>query len=94
MHCAYCDLQNTGTESVFCPEEGAIRILEDCPTVTILQMIHFENLRINVEDIINQKHSLTTTQLQRIAKLFTKSGCFTKVPKLTQSQFLQKCQQW
>ena len=72
--CEYCDLQNTGIDPAFCPEEDAIHIFEDCPSFTLLGLGHFEDFKINLEDILNQKSPLTT-------KFFIKSGCFTKEPK-------------
>ena len=38
--CEYCDLQNTGIEPAFCPEEDAIPILEDCLTANIYNSTH------------------------------------------------------
>ena len=70
--CEYCDLQNTGIDPAFCPEEDAIHIFEDCPSFTLLRIGHCEDFKINLEDILlNQKSPLTTT-LKRIAKFFIK----------------------
>ena len=74
--CGYCGLQNTGIHPVSCPEEDTIHILEDCPSFTLLHIGHFEVFKTNLEDILNQKLTLTT-----IFKRFAKSCKSVASPK-------------
>ena len=80
--CEYCDLQNSGVDPTFCPNETAIHILEDCPAFSLLIIYHFHEYKINMEQLINSKTPLKTN-LHRIAKFFTRARCFTKVPRFT-----------
>ena len=58
----YCDLQNTDIDPAFCPEEDVIHILEDCPSFSLLHIGHFEVVKINLEDILNQKIPLNNSR--------------------------------
>ena len=39
--------------------------------------------KVNLEEIVNQRHPLTTT-LQKIARFFITSGCFTNVSQYSE----------
>ena len=81
--CEYCDLENSGIDPVFCPDETAMHILEDCSAFSILRINHFQEFKLNFEELVNFKTSLITT-LHEIVKFFKRTGCFEKIPRFTE----------
>ena len=75
--CEYCDLQSSGLDPVFCPDETAIHILEDCSAFSLLRIHHYQNFKLNLEDLINSKTPLSTT-LNKMATFSKRAGCFKK----------------
>ena len=81
--CEYCDLENSGIDPVFCPDETAMHILEDCSAFSILRINHFQEFKLNFEELVNSKTPLITT-LHEIVKFFKRTGCFEKIPRFTE----------
>ena len=80
--CEFCDLQNTGINSEFCPKETAMHILEDCPSFTTHRMEIFKGeYRITLKEILNRPKIPLITSLQHIARFFKKTKCLSKPPK-------------
>ena len=75
--CEHCDLQNSEIDPVFCPDETAMHILEDCSEFSMLRINYFQEFKLNFEELVNSKTPLLTT-LHKKVKFFKRTGCFKK----------------